>query len=178
MTITPTAIPDVLIVEPRVFEDDRGFFFESYNQRVFERLGITSAFVQDNQSGSKRHVLRGLHYQLGAPQAKLVRTVVGEVFDVAVDVRLAAPTFGRWVGVILTASNRRQLWIPEGFAHGFLVLSDWAEVVYKATTFYAPDQERILAWNDPAVGVNWPLAADPILSPRDRAGRPLAECGL
>jgi dTDP-4-dehydrorhamnose 3,5-epimerase len=179
MTITPTAIPDVLLIEPTVFEDDRGLFFESYNHRTFaEAARITQTFVQDNQSGSKRHVLRGLHYQLGAPQGKLVRTVAGEVFDVAVDLRRHSPSFGRWVGTNLSSANRRQLWIPGGFAHGFLVLSDWADVAYKATDFYAPAEERILVWNDPAVGVDWPLSADPILNARDRAGRRLAECEL
>jgi dTDP-4-dehydrorhamnose 3,5-epimerase len=179
MTVTPTAIPEVLILEPHAFQDDRGVFFESYNQRTFEaRTGLARTFVQDNQSGSKRHVLRGLHYQVGAPQAKLIRTLAGEVFDVAVDLRRHAATFGHWVGVTLSSSNRRQLWVPEGFAHGFLVLSDWAEVAYKATQFYAPERERVLAWNDERVGIEWPLSADPILASRDQAGRPLIECDV
>jgi dTDP-4-dehydrorhamnose 3,5-epimerase len=177
MRVTATSIPDVLIIEPELFQDERGAFFESYNERKFDAcLGAAPRFVQDNQSGSKRHVLRGLHYQVRSPQAKLVRTITGEVFDVAVDLRRHAPTFGCWVGVLLSAANRRQLWIPEGLAHGFLTLSEWADVAYKATRFYAPADERILAWNDAGVGVNWPVTAEPILSPRDQLGRPLALC--
>lgn len=177
--IVPTAIPDVLILEPKVLGDDRGFFLESYNQRTMaERAGITAPFVQDNHSRSARNVLRGLHYQIVQPQGKLVRVVVGEVFDVAVDVRRLSATFGRWVGVRLSAANRRMLWVPAGFAHGFLVLSDGAEFLYKTTDYYAPQHERCIAWNDPAIGIEWPLDGDPILSGKDRVGIPLARADL
>jgi dTDP-4-dehydrorhamnose 3,5-epimerase len=172
----PTAIPDVLVVEPKVFCDPRGAFFESWNRNAFSKLvGREVEFVQDNHSVSARGVLRGLHYQV-APRAqgKLVRVVAGEVFDVAVDMRRGSATFGRWVGETLSAQNRRMMWIPEGFAHGFLVLSDVAEFLYKTTDYYAPQQERTLLWNDPAVGVQWPLAGEPILKPKDAAGTPLA----
>jgi dTDP-4-dehydrorhamnose 3,5-epimerase len=177
--IVPTAIPDVLILEPKVLGDDRGFFLESYNQRTMaERAGIIAPFVQDNHSRSARNVLRGLHYQIVQPQGKLVRVVVGEVFDVAVDVRRLSATFGRWVGVRLSAANRRMLWVPAGFAHGFLVLSDAAEFLYKTTDYYAPQHERCIAWNDPAIGIEWPLDGDPILSGKDRVGIPLARADL
>lgn len=177
--IVPTAIPDVLILEPKVLGDDRGFFLESYNQRTMaERAGIITPFVQDNHSRSARNVLRGLHYQIVQPQGKLVRVVVGEVFDVAVDVRRLSATFGRWVGVRLSAANRRMLWVPVGFAHGFLVLSDAAEFLYKTTDYYAPQHERCIAWNDPAIGIEWPLDGDPILSGKDRVGIPLARADL
>ena len=169
MKAVPLAIPDVLLLEPRVFGDDRGFFYESYNQQVFEQAtGADVAFVQDNHSRSVRNVLRGMHYQL-APRAqgKLVRTVVGEVFDVAVDIRADSPTFGKWVGEILSADNKRQLWIPSGFAHGFLVLSDVAEFLYKTTDYYTPECEGSFLWNDPAVGIAWPLDGDPVLSAKD-----------
>ncbi|HVQ75530.1 MAG TPA: dTDP-4-dehydrorhamnose 3,5-epimerase [Candidatus Binatia bacterium] len=179
MQIVPTAIPDVLILEPKVLGDDRGFFLESYNQRTMaERAGIITPFVQDNHSRSARNVLRGLHYQIVQPQGKLVRVVVGEVFDVAVDVRRLSATFGRWVGVRLSAANRRMLWVPVGFAHGFLVLSDAAEFLYKTTDYYAPQHERCIAWNDPAIGIEWPLDGDPILSGKDRVGIPLARADL
>lgn len=177
MRATPTAITDVLILEPEVFGDQRGLFFESFNARRFEALtGLRRQFVQDNHSQSAGNVLRGLHYQLGQPQGKLLRVIRGEVFDVAVDLRQDSKTLGAWVGVTLSADNRRQLWIPEGFAHGFLALSDGAELLYKTTDYYAPEHERCLAWDDPALAIAWPLAAPPLLSARDAAGRPLAEC--
>ena len=169
MKATPLAIPDVILLEPQVFGDDRGFFFESYNHTAFEQAtGLDVNFVQDNHSRSARNVLRGMHYQL-APKAqgKLVRAVVGEVFDVAVDIRAESPTFGQWVGEILSADNKRQLWIPPGFAHGFLVLSDIAEFLYKTTAYYAPECEGSFLWNDPSVGIAWPLAGDPVLSAKD-----------
>ncbi|HEY0757974.1 MAG TPA: dTDP-4-dehydrorhamnose 3,5-epimerase [Acidisarcina sp.] len=179
MRAIPTAIPDVLILEPRIFGDDRGFFFESYNQRMFAELGIPDTFVQDNHSRSIKGVLRGMHYQTVHPQGKLVRAGSGEIFDVAVDLRRASPTFGRWVGERLSAENRRMLWIPPKFAHGFVVLSESAELLYKATDFYAPAGERSLLWNDPAVGIDWPfdwrIDASPILSPKDKAGTLLAD---
>lgn len=176
MNIVRTDIPDLLIVEPTVFGDARGFFFESYNQRRFEELtGLQPQFVQDNHSRSARGVLRGLHYQVRQPQGKLVRVIAGEVFDVAVDLRRSSPTFGKSVCVTLSADNHRQLWIPPGFAHGFLVTSDLAEVVYKTTDYYAPEHERALLWNDPALAIPWPLHGDPLLSAKDSAGLPLAQ---
>ncbi len=176
MKATPMAIRDVLLIEPAVFGDARGFFFESWNRKVFAAaVGRDVDFVQDNHSMSQRGVLRGLHYQLKRPQGKLVRAVAGEVFDVAVDMRRSSPTFGRWVGERLSAANRRMMWIPEGFAHGFVVLSDSAEFLYKTTDYYAPEDERTLLWNDPAIGVAWPLEGAPILKPRDAAGAPLAQ---
>ncbi len=169
MTATPTALPDVLVLEPRVFGDERGFFFESYTERSFgAATGLTRPFVQDNHSRSAAGVLRGLHYQVREPQGKLVRVVLGEVFDVAVDLRRSSPTFGRWVGVRLSAENKRQLWVPEGFGHGFLVTSPVAEVLYKATAYYAPEHERSVAWDDPDLAIAWPLTAPPTLSPKDR----------
>lgn len=177
MRATATAIPEVLILKPEVFGDARGYLFESFNARRFEAAtGICRQFVQDNQSRSARGVLRGLHYQVRHPQGKLVRVVAGEVYDVAVDLRPGSKTCGRWVGVVLSAANRQQLWIPEGFAHGVLVMSEYAEVLYKMTDYYAPEHERSLAWNDPALAIAWPLAAAPILSAKDAAGRPLNEC--
>jgi dTDP-4-dehydrorhamnose 3,5-epimerase len=174
--VSPTALPEVLVLEPRAFADDRGFFVECYNQAVLaEVAGITDQFVQDNHSGSLRRVLRGLHYQIKQPQGKLVRVTAGEIFDVAVDIRRSSPTFGQWVGEILSAESRRMVWIPRGFAHGFLVLSDFAEVFYKTTDFYAPQHERCIAWNDPAIGIRWPLAGEPVLSPKDGQGLALAE---
>ena len=174
MTVTPTAIPDVLLLEPQVFTDDRGSFFESFNSRAFaEAVGREVAFVQDNHSTSRRHVLRGLHYQDPRPQGKLVRTLAGTIYDVAADIRPESPTFGRWVGVELSAENRRQLWVPEGLAHGFLVLSDVAEVLYKTTEFYAPGCEQCIRWDDPTLAIGWPLSAEPVLSPRDAAAGPL-----
>lgn len=172
MKITPTSIPDVLLVEPKVFGDDRGFFFESFNQKVWSELtGITTGFVQDNHSRSAKNVLRGLHYQLVRPQGKLVRVVSGEVFDVAVDIRKDSPTFGKWVGEILSAENKKQLWVPEGFAHGFLVLSDFAEFLYKTTDYWYPEYERSIVWNDPELAINWPLADEPLLAAKDREGK-------
>ena len=177
MLVTATAIPDVLVLEPRVFGDERGFFFESYNRRAFrEATGRDADFVQDNHSRSARRVLRGMHYQIRQPQGKLVRVTAGEVFDAVVDLRKSSPTFGKWVGVTLSAANRRMLWVPEGFAHGFLVTSETAEFLYKTTDYYAPEHERSLLWNDPTVGIDWPLAgAQPLLKPKDAAGSPLAE---
>jgi len=173
---TPTAIPDVLILEPKVFGDDRGFFFESFNARTFEQAtGLKPEFVQDNHSKSAKNVLRGLHYQIQQPQGKLVRVVQGEVFDVAVDLRKSSETFGQWVGEVLSAENKRQMWVPEGFAHGFVVLSETAEFLYKTTDYYAPAHERCLAWNDPGVGIRWPLQGAPALSAKDQVGQPLAQ---
>lgn len=173
MNVLPTEIPDVVILEPRVFQDDRGFFLESFNAKAFaDKAGITEPFVQDNHSRSTQNVLRGLHYQIEQAQGKLVRAVVGSIFDVAVDIRRSSPTFGQWVSCILTAENKRMLWVPPGFAHGFLVLSDVAEVLYKATDYYAPQHERSILWNDPTIAIDWPLADDPILSPKDLAGKP------
>ena len=176
MQITPTAIPDVLLIEPRVFKDDRGFFLEAFQARKYAQAGVVGPMVQDNHSGSRRGVLRGLHYQIRCPQGKLVSVAAGAVFDVAVDVRRASPTFGQWVGVALSAENRKQLWVPAGFAHGFYVTSEWAEVTYKVTDYWSPEYERTLLWSDPAVGVRWPLvdAAPPLLSPKDAEGLPLA----
>ena len=179
MHVIKTEIPEVLIFEPRVFGDARGFFFESFNQRDFQdATGWTPAFVQDNHSGSARGVLRGLHYQIHQPQGKLVRVTVGEVFDVAVDLRRSSPTFGKWAGTNLSAENRRQMWVPPGFAHGFLVLSEFAEFLYKTTDFYAPEFERCIAWNDPDLGIAWPLQGDPLLSVKDAAGTSLREAEL
>ena len=176
MNVFPAAIPDVLLLEPKVFGDHRGFFFESFNARTFARLtGLQREFVQDNHSRSSKGVLRGLHYQIQQPQGKLVRVVVGEVFDVAVDLRRSSPTFGRWVGEYLSAENKKQLWIPEGFAHGFLVLSETADFLYKATDYYAPQYERTLLWNDPAIGIPWPLRGEPNLAAKDKVGRLLSE---
>lgn len=169
-TVTPSAIPDVLILEPKVFGDARGFFFESFNARDFaQATGLSVDFVQDNHSKSAQGVLRGLHYQIPHPQGKLVRVVQGEVFDVAVDLRRASPTFGRWVGEHLSAENKRQLWVPPGFAHGFVVLSDSAEYLYKTTDYWYPEHERSLLWNDPAIGIEWPLDAQPLLAAKDAA---------
>jgi len=177
MKVTPLAIPDVILLEPRVFGDGRGFFYESYNQQAFhEATGLDVQFVQDNHSRSVRNVLRGLHYQLPPKsQGKLVRAVVGEVFDVAVDIRKDSPTFGQWVGEILSADNKRQMWIPPGFAHGFLVLSEVAEFLYKTTDYYAPDLERGILWSDPDVAIAWPLNDDPVLSVKDAQG-PTLRC--
>ncbi|HXF79028.1 MAG TPA: dTDP-4-dehydrorhamnose 3,5-epimerase [Usitatibacter sp.] len=176
MKVTRTAIPEVLLIEPRVFGDDRGSFFESWNQRAFDQaVGREVRFVQDNHSTSVRNVLRGLHYQVREPQGKLVRVVEGEVFDVVVDLRRSSPTFGRWVGERLGGSGSPMLWVPEGFAHGFLVLSERAQFLYKTTEYYAPQHERTLLWSDPAVGIAWPMAGAPLLKASDAAGRPLAE---
>lgn len=171
MKITPTAIPDVVMIEPRVFADDRGLFFESFNARAFAKaVGREVTFVQDNHSVSERNVVRGLHYQLRHPQGKLVRVVAGEIFDVVVDVRKSSPTFGRWVGTVMNADTKAQIWIPVGFAHGFAALSDRAEVLYKTTDFYAPEDETTIMWNDPALAVEWPLTGEARLSPKDQRG--------
>lgn len=176
MKVLPTAIPDVLVLEPKVFGDARGFFFESFNARSFEQAtGLKRQFVQDNHSRSARNVLRGLHYQLRQPQGKLVRVVQGEVFDVAVDLRRSSETFGQWVGVLLTAENKKQVWVPEGFAHGFVVLSDTAEFLYKTTEYYAPELERSLLWNDPVLNINWPIEGQPKLAAKDVAGKFFSE---
>lgn len=175
MKITPTAIADVLSIEPDVFGDARGFFFESYNARAFREAGIAAAFVQDNHSRSARNVVRGLHYQIEHAQGKLVRAIAGEVFDIAVDLRRSSPTFGRWVGDRLSADNKRMLWVPPGFAHGFVVLSEFAEFVYKTTDYWYPQHERTLKWNDPALEIEWPLEGAPILAAKDLAGLPLAQ---
>jgi dTDP-4-dehydrorhamnose 3,5-epimerase len=179
MKATPSAIPDIVLLEPRVFGDERGYFFESYNERQFEQaMGLKLDFVQDNQSRSARNVLRGLHYQIDQPQGKLVRVLAGEIFDVAVDVRKSSPTFGKWVGMTLSAENFHQLWIPAGFAHGFAVLSESADILYKTTDYYAPQFERCIAWNDPAIGIEWPIQSEPVLSAKDKAGLPLAQSEL
>jgi dTDP-4-dehydrorhamnose 3,5-epimerase len=177
MQVTPLAIPDVLLIQPRRFEDERGYFMETYQAQKFAAIGIRETFVQDNRSGSHRGVLRGLHYQIRHPQGKLVQVLSGEIFDVAVDLRRSAPTFGRWAGIRLVSDNRQMLWIPAGFAHGFMVLSEWAEVMYKTTDFYAPEWERTLLWDDPQVGVTWPLETGvvPRLSVKDLQGKRLAE---
>jgi dTDP-4-dehydrorhamnose 3,5-epimerase len=176
MKVIPTAIPDVLIFEPDVFGDERGFLLESFNARRFcDAVGIDVSFVQDNHSRSRQGVLRGLHYQIKQPQGKLVRVVMGRVFDVAVDLRKTSATFGRWAGVELTGDNHRQLWIPAGFAHGFLVLSESVDFLYKTTDYYAPQHERSIAWNDPAIGIAWPTGVEPTLSAKDRAGVALGD---
>ena len=176
MKVTPTSIPSVLIIEPRVFGDTRGFFFESFNQRAFNlATGLDVNFVQDNHSRSSKGVLRGLHYQIQQPQGKLVRVVRGSVFDVTVDLRKSSPTFGQWVGVELTEDNHCQLWIPPGFAHGFYVLSDSADFLYKTTDYYAPEFECSLIWNDPTIGIEWPLNTQPIISAKDAQGKKLAD---
>lgn len=173
MNIIPTKIADVLIIEPRVFEDNRGFFYESYNEKAFiEKAGVATHFVQDNHSRSTQNVLRGLHYQIQQPQGKLVRVVVGAVFDVAVDLRKSSPTFGQWVGSLLSAENKRQLWVPVGFAHGFCVVSEVAEVLYKTTDYYAPQHERCVHWNDPELAIEWAVRGNPVVSAKDQAGQP------
>lgn len=173
MHCIPTAIPDLLIIEPKVFGDARGFFFESFNQKIFSSItGQNEQFVQDNHSRSVRHVLRGLHYQIQQPQGKLVRVVAGEVWDIAVDIRKHSPTFGKWEGINLSADNKRMLWIPPGFAHGFVVLSEFAEFLYKTTDYWAPEHERSILWNDPELAIDWQLnGATPLLSAKDQAGK-------
>lgn len=179
MKVIPTMLPEVLILEPTIFGDDRGFFMESFNSRTFQQLtGVKSLFVQDNHSRSQQYVLRGLHYQIQQPQGKLVRVVAGEVFDVAVDIRQSSPNLGQWVGVTLSAANKRMLWVPEGFAHGFLVLSDYADFLYKTTDYYAPQHERCLLWNDESVDIKWPLNVAPLLSTKDKAGKRLTQAEL
>jgi len=176
MKVVATAIPDVLILEPKVFGDERGFFFESFNARKFAELtGVKTEFVQDNHSRSARNVLRGLHYQIKQPQGKLVRVVAGEVFDVAVDVRKRSPTFGQWAGFTLSAENKRMAWIPPGFAHGFVVLSDYAEFLYKTTDYWSPEHERCIVWNDPTLAIDWPMREAPQLSAKDQEGRLLVD---
>lgn len=169
MKITTTSIPDVLIIEPQVFKDKRGFFFESFNQhRWQEQTDLATRFVQENHSRSTKNVLRGLHYQIKQPQGKLVRVIVGEVFDVAVDIRKTSATFGQWVGAMLSAENKLQFWVPEGFAHGFVVLSEVAEFLYLTTDYYAPEHERAICWNDPQISIDWPMEGEPLLSDKDR----------
>lgn len=170
MKATPTQLPEVLLIEPKVFGDSRGFFFESWNERAFEHAGVHARFVQDNHSRSEKGVLRGLHYQIRQPQGKLVRVVAGEIFDVAVDIRRSSPLFGRWTGVRLSAETRNMVWVPVGFAHGFCVLSESAEVLYKTTDFYAPEHERCILWNDQEIGIKWPPLSAPKLSKKDAAG--------
>ena len=175
MKASRTAMPEVVVLEPKVFADERGFFFESYNRRTFHKAtGVDVEFVQDNHSRSKKDVLRGLHYQVRQAQGKLVRVIAGEVWDVAVDLRRGSPAFGKWAGFTLSAESRRMAWIPPGFAHGFVVVSASADVLYKATDYYAPEHERTLLWNDPALAIRWPLAGSPILTDKDRRGTPLA----
>lgn len=176
MNATPLAIPEVILFEPKVFGDDRGFFFESFNQAQFDAaVGRPVTFVQDNHSRSVRNVLRGLHYQIQQPQGKLVRVAVGEVFDVAVDLRRSSPTFGQWVGAVLSAENKKQLWVPEGFGHGFVVLSEVAEFLYKTTDYYAPAHERCIIWNDPTLAIDWQLQGEPVLSAKDAQGAAFAQ---
>ncbi|HUL33540.1 MAG TPA: dTDP-4-dehydrorhamnose 3,5-epimerase [Candidatus Eisenbacteria bacterium] len=175
MRIHRTDLAEVIVLEPEVFADNRGHFLETYNERSFAAAGITARFVQDNQSFSKQGVLRGLHYQLNHPQGKLIRVLQGEIYDVAVDIRTGQPTFGKWAGIYLKSTDQRTVWIPEGFAHGFYTLSELAQVAYKVTAFYEPQNDRSLLWNDPDVGVRWPLLGEPILSPKDRSGRSLKE---
>jgi dTDP-4-dehydrorhamnose 3,5-epimerase len=174
MNVLETSLPGVLIIEPKVFGDSRGFFYESWNARAFDAAGVVVGFVQDNHSRSARNVLRGLHYQIRQPQGKLVRVVAGEVFDVAVDLRQSSPAFGRWEGTRLSAENKRMLWIPPGFAHGFLVTSEWAEFLYKTTDYWVAEYERTIAWNDPDLAIDWPIQVQPILSAKDAEGLPLA----
>ena len=175
MQVVPTELPDVLLLEPKVFGDERGFFFEAYNRRAFHKAtGIDTDFVQDNVSRSAKNVLRGLHYQVRQAQGKLVRVLAGEIWDVAVDLRRSSPSFGKWAGFTLSAESRRTAWIPVGFAHGFVVVSESADVLYKTTDYYAPEHERTLLWSDPALGIKWPLAGAPVLADKDRRGASLA----
>ena len=176
MTKIETSLADVLLLEPRVFGDERGFFLESYNEKAFAQMGICDRFVQDNQSHSSRNVIRGLHYQIGQPQGKLVRVITGEILDVALDLRRSSPTFGKWESFTLSAANKRMLWIPPGFAHGFRVLSEAADVVYKATDFYAPEQERTVAWNEPSLNIDWQLDGNAVVSNKDQRGARFEEC--
>ena len=179
MKVTKTAIPEVMVFEPKLFGDDRGFFFESFNMRNFqEATGLDVTFVQDNHSRSVKNVLRGLHYQIQQPQGKLVRVALGEVFDVAVDIRKSSPTFGQWVGEHLSAKNNKQLWVPAGFAHGFVVLSEVAEFLYKTTDYYAPEYERCISWDDQEIGIDWQLSEEPVLSAKDLHGKALCDSEL
>lgn len=175
MKLIPTNLPDVLLFEPKVFGDARGFFMESYNRRTMAELGLDAEFVQDNHSRSARNVLRGLHYQIVHPQGKLVRVVAGEVYDVAVDLRRSSPTFGQWTGQTLSADNKRMMWVPPGFAHGFCVVSEFAEFLYKTTDYWHPEHERSLLWNDPELAIDWPLQGEPLLAAKDQAGLPLRD---
>ncbi|MCS6907662.1 MAG: dTDP-4-dehydrorhamnose 3,5-epimerase [Anaerolineales bacterium] len=177
MDVKPTALPGVLLIQPQLYTDERGYFFELYHTRKYQAIGLPAQFVQDNYSRSRRGTLRGLHYQIRHPQGKLVQVTVGEVFDVAVDLRRRSPYFGRWVGVLLSGENCHQLWIPPGFAHGFYVLSEWAEVLYKVTDYYAPEWDRTILWNDPDLAISWPLREGelPLLSPKDAAGKAFCE---
>ncbi|HEY62195.1 MAG TPA: dTDP-4-dehydrorhamnose 3,5-epimerase [Anaerolineae bacterium] len=179
MKFVTTSIPNVILIEPKIYGDNRGYFWEVFSSKCFEQDGgIQFPFIQDNQSGSRKGILRGLHYQIKHPQGKLIRAIVGEVFDVAVDLRKSSPTFGKWVGYVLSAENKNQLWVPPGFAHGFYVISEWADVLYKVTDIYAPQWERTLLWNDPEIGIEWPIAADssPVLSEKDQNGKLFSEC--
>jgi dTDP-4-dehydrorhamnose 3,5-epimerase len=178
MKLTATALPEVLLIEPKVFGDERGFFFESWNERAFADAGIPARFVQDNHSRSAKNVVRGLHYQIRQPQGKLVRVISGEVFDVAVDLRRSSPNFGKWTGMRLSADNRAMAWIPPGFAHGFAVVSEYAEFLYKTTDYYAPEFERTVLWNDPDIGIDWPVRGAATLSDKDRAGSPFREADV
>ena len=177
MKFIPTQVPDVLLIEPKIFSDERGFFMETYQAQTFALAGLVTPFVQDNHSRSCQGTLRGLHYQIRQAQGKLIRVVAGEIFDVAVDMRRSSPTFGKWVGLFISDRNKLQMWIPPGFAHGFLVMSDWADVVYKATDYYAPQWERTILWNDPDMGIEWPILEGklPILSYKDAQGKQLSE---
>jgi len=177
MKFLSTEIKQVLIIEPKVYEDERGFFMETFRANLLAENGIPYQFIQDNHSGSKKNILRGLHYQIRHPQGKLVRAIRGEIFDVAVDLRRSSVTFGQWVGVTLSEANKKMLWIPPGFAHGYYVLSDWAEIVYKATDYYAPESDRSIVWNDPDIAINWPIPSctEPLLSEKDRLGKRLKE---
>ena len=180
MKFSPTSIPDMLLIEPKIHNDARGFFMETYRAQPFTEIGIPCGFVQENHSGSQRGTLRGMHYQIRQTQGKLVRVVVGEIFDVAVDIRRSSPTFSKWVGIHISAQNKMQLWIPPGLAHGFYVLSDWAEVIYKTTDYYAPQWEHTLFWNDPEIGIEWPLLSgqEPVISEKDIQGKRFNEAEL
>lgn len=178
LRVTPSSLPEVLVIEPRVFGDERGHFYECYNERELQQLGLRAKFVQDNHSRSKRNVLRGLHYQIRQAQGKLVRVTVGEIYDVAVDIRKGSPCFGKWASNVLSDANRRMMWIPPGFAHGYLVTGDNAEVQYKTTDYYAPEYERCIIWNDRDLSIHWPLNGEPILSQKDRAGVPFREAEI
>jgi dTDP-4-dehydrorhamnose 3,5-epimerase len=180
MLFEPTTIPDIILITPQVFGDERGFFMETYQAQRFGAAGLPFIYVQDNHSGSQHGTLRGLHYQIHQPQGKVVRAIAGEIYDVVVDLRRWSPTFGQSVGIELSAKSKTQLWIPPGFAHGFYVISDWAEVTYKATDYYAPEYERTLLWNDPALSISWPIPSgeEPILSPKDKSGKPFSEAEI
>lgn len=180
MKTQSSSLPEVMIITPEIFTDDRGFFYESYRLNLFSELGIPHSFVQDNHSGSKKGTLRGLHYQIHQPQGKLLRVIVGKIYDVVVDLRKSSETFGEWIGLILSSEENQQLWVPPGYAHGFYVLSDWAEIIYKTTTYYSPEWDRTLLWNDPHIGIDWPLinGEPPLLSEKDANGTPLDQAEL